>query len=176
MLIYAVRQEAPSQEAPIANQTSASHRALALPGCVCGGMCSRDGGFKVVIYRSLDSQSYLCSVFPLSGPRSQPPSSHVSWAPLRYQGWRNTQLNVILFLLIKKQSILLVKNIKTKNLPQKQIIVSQPCSKIFSGFLFLDINLFLCVGFHIFTNMASFSLFNFKYALLAQVLTFTLYY
>lgn len=59
---------------------------------------------------------------------------------------------------------------KQKNLPQKQIILSQPGSEIFSGFLFLDINLFLCLDFRIFTNMASFSLFNFKYALLAQVI------
>jgi len=69
----------------------------------------------------------------------------------------------------KKKSILLVKK-KPKNLPQKQIILSQPCSEIFNGFLFLDINLFLCLDFHTFTNTASFSLFNFKYALLAQVI------
>lgn len=140
------------------------HRTLTLWGCIGGGLCSRDGSVSL----TLDSQSYLHLVFPLSGSRSVPPSSHVSGAPLHYQGWRNTKLNVIPFMLIKKNLSYWLK--KQKNLPQKQIILSQPGSEIFSGFLFLDINLFLCLDFRIFTNMASFSLFNFKYALLAQVI------
>lgn len=84
------------------------HRTLTLWGCIGGGLCSRDGSVSL----TLDSQSYLHLVFPLSGSRSVPPSSHVSGAPLHYQGWRNTKLNVIPFMLIKKKSILLVKKTK----------------------------------------------------------------